>query len=220
MLTQAAVLLFAIQVSGVEDDPKIVRSHNGANAQSVGSAASVDDPKLLREGTIRKSGPWPYRPRFKLGYRFLWMRGLEANRNYFNALAIDYFPVSGVFRLAIDTEIGFGSLESAWFFTSGVAVGIQRRGRVTPFIDGRFGAGLFGASIDGISGVSWMVSGGIDGGIEIYLKNRVLLSIAVGWVHPSYSGIDVAYTRANPLLAPKRLSFTDDAFTLKVGLGL
>ncbi len=205
-----------------EDDPKLERA---LTAPSPLVLADEDDPKLARGAPgVHKPFSWNIKhpvPRFKLAYRRLSTSGLDNDTIDFNVTELDYYPFSGWFRLGMDTELGIGADKySSWFFTVGAALGVQWPGRVTPFIDGRFVAGLIGGSYSGQSAVSWVYMGGLETGIELYVASRFYFTAALGWAHPVFSGIDVAYVRAHPLLDPQRKEFSNDTFTLKVGLGL
>ena len=120
----------------------------------------------------------------------------------------------------LDTEVGVGTLYSAWYVTVGAVLGFQYPWRVTPFVEGRFTAGLIGASYMGQSAVSYLYVGGIEGGAEFYLVSRFHVTASVGWAHPVFSGIDVDYVKAHPMLDPARKDFAADTFTFKIGLGL
>jgi hypothetical protein len=199
-----------------DDDPKLARATPPA------SDDNHDDPKLAREAApppprARREHPVP---RVKLAFRQLVAAGLEGGNLTFNGVSLDYYPSSGIFRFGIDTEVGLGDRYDAWYLTTGAVVGLQYPARVTPFVDGRFVAGLIGGSALGQTVVSYMYTGGIDSGIELYIAGRFYLTAAIGWAHPVYSGIDIAYTRANPKLAPHRKEFADDSFTFKIGFGL
>jgi hypothetical protein len=200
-----------------EDDPMLARTP-AASVRVV--LPDEDDPKLSR-GARRL---WSWRdhpvPRVKLAYRRLVAAGLEGGDLTFDAVGLSYYPSSGILRFGLDTEVGIGDRYDSWYLTSGAVLGLQLPARVTPFVEGRFVAGLIGGSYLGQTAVSYIYTGGIDSGIELYYAGRFYLSAAIGWAHPVYSGIDVAYTKANPKLAPHRKEFENDSFTFKIGLGL
>jgi hypothetical protein len=211
-----------------EDDPKLDRAVSISPEPSPAPPPEPprfpdeDDPKLSR-GTVHKR-VWPQHdvPRFKLAYRFLQAAGLEGGDITFHTLEIDYYPSSfRWFRFGLDTELGFaGGPYSLFYFTVGPTVGVQFPARVTPFIDARFVAGIAGADVLNNAVVSYMYMGGIEGGIELYYARRFYLTAAIGWVHPVYSGADIDYVRAHPMMQPVRKEFSDDTFTFKIGLGL
>lgn len=209
-----------------EDDPKQAREGDAqAQAAPIGSE---DDPKFERgaqgaQGTVSK-GVRVERPvpRVKLAYRWLRAAGLEGPPIDFHVVELDYYPSSmRWFRFGMSAEGGIGKdAFGSWFFTAGALVGVQYPWRVTPFLDARFTAGVVGGSYLGQAAVSWIHTGGIEGGAEVHLGGRFYVSLALGWAHPTYSGIDVEAVRQNPMLAPKRKDFSNDTFTLKVGFGL
>jgi len=178
-----------------------------------------DDPKLARVApTPRAERPVP---RVKLGYRRLTTVGLENDSIDWSGVDIEFYPVSRRwFRFGVAAQLGIGNAYSSWSFQTGVSVGVQYPWWVTPFLEGRFSAGLVGGRYEGAGVVSWIYTGGIEGGVELYLWRRFYLTASVGWAHPVFSGIDTAYVRANPGLAPQRKDFASDTVTFRVGVGL
>jgi hypothetical protein len=220
------LLLGAPAYAQADDDPKAVRE--AAAAQQDASFAVVhddDDPKGARAPALRKRRDWRITrpvPRVKLSYRNFTTVGLEKGVDLpFHIIELDYYPSSGYLRFGLDTELGLNDGKySAWFLTTGAALGFQYPARVTPFLEARFVAGLMGGSAEGATAVSYTYMGGIDTGIEVYVGGRFYFSGAIGWVHPVYSAVDIDWVKAHPGLAPARRDFSSDAFTFKVGLGL
>ena len=178
-----------------------------------------DDPKLARGAPH----PWWQTqhdvPRFKLSYRRVWMASLEGGDLPFDAAELDFYPVSRFVRFGITGEFGYGGgTYGLWYFVTGASLGLQLPMRVTPFLEGRFVAGLFGGSFMGQTALSWIYEGGIDTGIEVYIAKRYYFSAAIGWAHPVYGGVDVAQLNENQTVVRK--DFGTDSFTFKVGLGL
>ena len=179
-----------------------------------------DDPKLAR-GEVHTA--WWNRPhdvpRFKLAYRRTWAAAPEGPDLPFDAAALDFYPVSRFVRFGLSGEFGWGGGDyGLWYLMTGASLGLQLPMRVTPFLEGRFAAGLVGGSFSGQSAVSWIYEGGIDTGIEIYYVRRFYLSLAIGWAHPVYGGVDVAQLNENQVIVKK--NFATDSFTFKIGLGL
>jgi hypothetical protein len=203
-----------------DDDPK-----RAALAAPVASTPlpDEDDPKLSR-GAVHRRGLPPithHVPRVKLSWRRLVAHDLDGNDLTFNAAALDFYPSSGYLRVGVGTEVGFaGGKYDAWYVTAGASLGFQYPARVTPFIEGRFAAGLIGGSLEGQSAVSYIYTGGIETGIELYVGGRFYFSAALGWAHPTYSGVDVAYVQQHPMLDPPHKNFSTDNLTIKLGLGL
>ncbi len=179
-----------------------------------------DDPKLAR-GEVHAAW-WQTDhdvPRFKLSYRRQWAASPDGGDLPFDAAALDFYPVSKFVRFGLAGEFGYGGGNyGLWYFVTGASLGLQWPMRVTPFLEGRFAAGIFGGSYMGQTAVSWIYEGGIDSGIEIYYARRFYLSAAIGWAHPVYGGVDVAQLNANNVVVRK--DFATDSFTFKVGLGL
>jgi hypothetical protein len=236
-LALAASLMVALPAAADDDDPKSGRSDTPAPATAApvesapptptrdtpAMAVDEDDPKLARGLAISKKANWRthYVPRVKLGYRRLSAAGLEGGTIDFNVIELSYYPSSRILRFGMEAAFGWGADPyNSWFFTAGAVLGVQYPWRVTPFIEARFNAGLLGGSYMGQSAVSWVYTGGIDTGIEVYVARRFYLSAAIGWVHPTYSGIDVEYVKAHPQLDPERKEFANDSFTFKFGIGL
>jgi hypothetical protein len=220
----AAALLLVLAPSAraqADDDPKAARGDT--RAEHPEPPLDDDDPKLAR-GAVHKKFDWTIRhdvPRFKLAYRNVSFAGLEGGDEMFHAFALDFYPSSGYLRFGLGMELGFSADKyDAWYWMAGGALGLQWPGRVTPFLEGRFIAGLVGGSFMQTSAFSWGYIGGIDTGIELYYARRFYVTAAIGWAHPVYSGIDVAWVKTPPGLSPARKDFEDDSFTFKVGLGL
>lgn len=178
-----------------------------------------DDPKLAR-AEVHATSWRPHHdvPRFKLGYRRLWVAAPEGGDQPFDSIALDFYPVSRFVRFGAQGEVGIGGGNyGLWYAVTGAALGLQWPARVTPFVEGRFVAGLVGGSFMGQSVVSWIYQGGLETGVEAYYASRFYISIAVGWVHPVYGGVDVAMLRQDVIV---RKDFATDSVTFKVGLGL
>jgi hypothetical protein len=203
---------------GDDDDPKRARL----------AASDEDDPKLARAHTAGAVAAPPRVlasehpvPRVKLGYRRQSTVGLENDSIDWHGVDLEFYPVSRRwFRLGIAGQLAFGTAYGAWSFQTGLSAGFQYPWRVTPFVEGRFSAGLIGGRYEGAGLVSWIYTGGIEGGVEIYLVKRFYLTAAVGWAHLVFSGIDTEFVRSHPGIAPRRKDFASDTFTFRVGFGL
>jgi hypothetical protein len=190
-----------------------------------------DDPKLARIGRLGPSGadsppPTPVvehaAPFAKLAYRYLTARSIEGPDLQFNVIQLDLLPISQRWvRAGLDIEVGLGPGQySLYYLATGVSLGFQYPWRVTPFVDVRFIAGLVYGDAAGRSFLSYTWMPGIDFGFELYLVGRLYLSVAIGWAHPVYRGIDATYQRTHPLADPRWKDIESDTFTFKVGLGL
>ncbi len=179
-----------------------------------------DDPKLAR-GAVHEAW-WRTQhdvPRFKLSYRRVWAASPDGGDLPFDVAELDFYPVSRFVRFGLAGEFGYGGGNyGLWYFVTGASLGLQLPMRVTPFLEGRFVAGIIGGTFMGQSAVSWIYEGGIDTGVEVYIARRFYVSAAIGWAHPVYGGVDVAALNENQTVVRK--DFGTDAFTFKVGLGL
>ncbi|MGZ3439985.1 MAG: hypothetical protein ACXVDD_10725 [Polyangia bacterium] len=179
-----------------------------------------DDPKLARP-TVHAEW-WRTEhdvPRFKLAYRRVWAASPDGGDLPFDVAELDFYPVSKFVRFGLAGEVGYGGgAYGLWYFTTGASLGLQWPMRVTPFLEGRFAAGIVGGTFMGQSAVSWIYEGGIDTGIEVYYVRRFYVSAAIGWAHPVYGGVDVAQLNQNHTVV--RENFATDSFTFKIGLGL
>lgn len=201
-------------------------------------AAGEDDPKLQREAGVRDRGPFDVErahetPAVKLSYRHLDLPNLKGAGMSdtadlsFHVIELDMYPISQRYlRLALDAEFGYGigvlddKPNRAWSLVTGANLGFQYPWRVTPFLDGRFLAGLLGGDVTGQTAITWLYMLGFDSGIEVYLAGRFYLSAAIGYLHTSYSGVDLPYTKAHPTEEARRATLSGDTFTFKIGLGL
>jgi hypothetical protein len=191
-----------------------------AHAEDAWVFPDEDDPKLARAEV--HAAWWRTThdvPRFKLAYRRAWVAAPEGPDLPFDIAELDFYPVSTFVRFGLAAEIGYGGGDyGLWYFVTGASLGLQWPMRVTPFLEGRFVAGLMGASYMGQAALSWVYEGGIDTGIEVYYARRFYVSAAIGWAHPVYGGVDVAQLNQNHVVV--RQDFATDSFTFKIGLGL
>jgi hypothetical protein len=216
-------LLAARVAPADEDDPKAAREEVRTYSDvEPAPLPDEDDPKLARGAQVRSKFLVIKHvvPRVDLAYRRFTTAGLEGNSLDFNSIELDFYPVSNFIRFGLDTEGGVGTAYSAWYLTVGASLGLQYPWRVTPFVEGRFTAGLIGATFMGQSAVSYLYVGGLEAGADMYIYSRLHLTAALGWAHPVFSGIDVDYVKAHPMLDPQRKDFAADTFTFKIGLGL
>ena len=102
---------------------------------------------------------------------------------------------------------------------------------MTPFVEGRFAAGVLGGRVDGAitignktlsdtSVATWIYGGGFDGGIEVYAFRRAYVSAAIGWVRTTWQGVDYAAMVQNPTGGMRYRELTGDSVTFKLGLGI
>jgi hypothetical protein len=174
---------------------------------------------------------WAFTPSAKISYRSFVIPNLDGSDLRLHGGEVDIYALSyPYFRLGIDLELGGakGTVRNngqdmstnAWFLLAGLSVGLQYPWRVTPFIDGRFIAGFLGGDVAGKNALTYLYAGGIDAGIEVYFWSHYYFSLAVGWIHPVYRGIDWTYQMANPMADPKFVTVQNDSFTFKIGIGM
>ena len=194
----------------------------------------VEDPKPAEttDPAVTVTQPAPSRPphavpRFKLSYRSFSMANLDNTSVHFDAGQIDLYAASRRWiRIGVEAEGGAAkasldaSQTSIYYGALGLSAGIQYPWRVTPFVEGRFAAGLLGGNLMGYTAVTYAYLGGVDAGIDLYLFSRFYISAALGWVHPVYHGVDYAAMKSAPLGGMKFKDISDDAFTFKVGIGI
>jgi hypothetical protein len=195
--------------------------------------AAIKDPPAVHKA----SPPADHdNPRLKASFRQLWIANLDGSRLPLHGAQLDVYPLSRRWaRIGIAFEGGAGAatLEAheatLWYALTGLALGLQYPARVTPFVDGRFAFGVLGGhlaqavavspnlSLANASAVTYLLTGGIDVGVEVYVAGRTYLSLAVGWVHPIYRGVDYAALKAGSL---QQKDIASDAFTFKLGFGI
>lgn len=209
-------------------------------------AAPRDPAKKSAEpaATVSQSAPPAEHPnpRFKLSYRRFSLANIDGSTMNLQGGQIDsYFLSRRFIRIGLEAEGGAGDsaasshISNAWYGLGGLSVGFQYPARVTPFVEGRFAAGVLGGSMTGtipVAGGAASVNlnntpvatllylGGIDAGVEVYTFGRFYLSASIGWAHPVYQGPDWAAMQANPSGGMQVKAVSSDTFTFKVGIGL
>lgn len=223
-----ASLVACVMLATTAQADEVASNESTARAEpGLATSADIDDPKIERtlfppgKGGSASGKPHPA-PLLKLGYRMLTAKDLDGKGFPFHTIQLDLYPWSQRwFRLGFELEVGLSqSPYGATYIASGIELGFQYPWRLTPFLDGRFLAGIAGGEYQGHMLISYTWMGGIEGGVELYLVGRLFLSFAIGWVHIVYRGIDIEYAKNNPLNEPIGKDFASDSFTFKVGFGL
>jgi len=167
------------------------------------------------------SGPWPYHPRLKLGYRWFSFSRMPATGSTaptasetFQSLSLDVYPTSSYLRVGFSSQFGWESGQfqrtGDYFLAESASTGFQLPGRFTPFLEGLAGAGYMRRLQGGSSSSTGYYQLGVDGGVEIYVAKRAYVSIALGYLHPG-----------NLFLQQKNLSgINADTWSLKLGFGI
>jgi len=180
-------------------------------------------------------------PRLKASYRRFAIANLDGSSLWLDGAQLDAYPLSRRWvRLGI--ELGGGGAHASLagngaqlaYGLAGLSLGVQVPMRVTPFLDGRFAAGLLSGRLDsstvtvGSASVTMPQSaaltalwgGGLETGVEVYTVGRAYLSAAIGWMRTTWRGLDVAAMAAGASASAASKDLTHDSFTLKVGLGI
>lgn len=223
-MRRVAGIFVGLWCAGLAVSVTPARAEQGRPALAVDD--SDDDPKRDRLGLPLLRGEHAT-PTVKFSYRRFTIPNLDRTDLGMNAGQIDLYPLSLKWvRIGMEAEFGAGTGRlnakdsSAWYFATGLTAGFQYPARFTPFVEGRFVAGLIGGDLAGKSVVSYCWMGGIEAGVEAYLSGRLYVSAAFGWMHPFYRGIDYAYSQERPQDEPRYLDFSSDTWTVKVGVGL
>jgi hypothetical protein len=177
-------------------------------------------------------------PRLKLSYRGFGIANLDGSPIWLNGAQLDAYMLSRRWvRIGAELEGGGGHADLMGngahlaYGLAGLSGGIQYPWRVTPFLDGRFAAGVLAGQLDGTltigtvsvtdaSAVTWMYAGGVETGVEVYTFKRVYLSAALGWVRTTWRGPDAEATLKNPDAGMQMKDVTGDSLTVKVGFGI
>jgi hypothetical protein len=167
---------------GDEDDPKCAR---GECRPPSPFYVDEDDPKLAR-GYRRR---WPT-AHFELNYRYLAAADPYGGSLPFHLVQFTGYPVSRYLRVGLQITGGAAPRESAWLADLGISLGAQYPWRISPFFDVAFAIGLVGATIADHRVVSYEYRPTIEAGIDVFVARSFHLTIAVGWSHPIYGGVD------------------------------
>lgn len=197
-------------------------------------APEPDEPGVTR----RAPGAERPNPRLKLAYRRFAIPNLDGTSVWLDGGELDVYFLSRRFvRAGFELHGGGGaaSLEQKSAGLSygllGIVAGFQYPARLTPFLEGRFAAGLLagrldsalsvaGVTVSQASALTYLYQGGIDAGVEIYTVGRLYVSIALGWVRATWRGIDYPALLRAPEAGVTLKELRGDSFTLKVGLGI
>jgi hypothetical protein len=113
----------------------------------------------------------------------------------------------------------------------GVSVGAQYPARITPFVEGHLSGGFMtatldraavinGVAIDSASGTTWLVTRGLDAGVEVYTLGRAYVSTAIGWMRTTWASPAYDTSMPNTSGSFRIVSVTGDSLLWKVGLGI
>jgi hypothetical protein len=173
-------------------------------------------------------------PRAKVSYMRYGIGNGSGGSIPLQALHLDLYPLSWRWlRAGVEVEGGrgrgtiMGRGSQVNYGLVGVNLGLQIPRRITPFIEGRVAGGIIATradgalmipgtpvSVNGSGGSSFMLTRGIDVGLEVYTFNKGFVSAAVGWMRTSWqmTGFDMHDT-----MVSRQVSY--DSFLLKIGVG-
>jgi hypothetical protein len=209
-----------------------------------GGAGPVPDAQIVRcaplpsPPALTESAP----PRLELSYRRFSLRNLDLTSLPVSGVELDMYPLSTDWvRAGLELEAGAGSAGldghtlDARYGLFGLVSAVQYPGlaRVTPFLAGRLFGGVLGGRLDGpitlpgttvtligTSAVTWLYGGGLDLGANVFALGRSHLSLALGWVHTTWGGVDYVGALATPSIGVRFKNLTEDSLTIKLGLGI
>ena len=133
---------------------------------------------------------------------------------WFNSLSLDFYPVSSLVRLGVSLQYGWGGAGDM-FVAPSVSLGIQRRGRVTPFVEALVGGGYMQRVQLTANTHTLYWQFGIDAGAEFYFDRRFYGSLAIGYLRPINGLFQIQ--------SNQQASFESvylNSWSLKVGIGL
>jgi hypothetical protein len=178
-------------------------------------------------------GPRPT-PRVKLSYLRHGIGDNAGGTIPLQALHLDLYPLSWRWlRAGVEIEAGrgrgtlMGAGSSVSYGLVGMNLGIQIPRRITPFIEGRVAGGVIQTRSDGAmmipgtpimvnggKGSSFMLTRGIDLGVELYTFGQTYVSAAIGVQRTSWQVTDFNNRDA---MVSKKVSY--DSFLFKIGIG-
>lgn len=198
-----------------DDDPKCAR---GECLPFLGVPLDEDDPKLALR--FHRARPVAH---LDVGYRYLSVADPYGGRLPFHLVELDGFPLSQYFRLGISAAAGVSTREHAFLAELGLGAGVQYPARVTPFLDVKLSAGVIGATIEGHKVATYEYRPTIEAGLEFFAARSFHFTVAVGYAHPIYGGVDARLIKAQ-IAAGQTPSFTVhsvgwDTVTARAGVG-
>lgn len=199
-----------------DDDPKCAR---GECLPFLPSVVDEDDPKLAPHSP-RRARPVA---RFEASYRYLALADPYGGALPFHLVELDGFPLSRYFRLGISAAAGGSPRENAYLAELGLGIGMQYPARVTPFLDVKLAAGVVGATIEGRKVASYEYRPTLEAGLEFFIASSFHVTVAVGYAHPVYGGVDANVIKAQiaagemPTYAVHGIGW--DTVTARAGIG-
>ena len=180
------------------------------------ATAHPDEPGM--EELVRKAASeeyWSRReegPTMKFGYRTFAVSGVGGEDSWYHGVTLDYYFLSKFFRAGAGLEVSLDTSPRENFILGAtLTAGAQFPYRVTPFVDFVLCLGVLRRDLLDQDIYSFTYHFGLDFGVDFFVHDQFLLSLALGWKHPvfRYAG--------NELVESADVFF--DSFTLKLGLG-
>lgn len=199
-------------------DAGAATSASGAATSASGTAGAVSARDDL------PGSSWPFAPRAEISWRYLPLfrpgaqqSGQAAGKvadESFSTLTARVFPTSSLLRFGIGVDFGWESGHFAtggdYFFSETTSLGLQWRGRFTPFLELLGGGGYLRRMQSGVSVPSGLWFFGAEGGVDIYTLDRFYVHVSVGRVR-----------LVNALAQITGFSrLYEDAWTFRLGIGL
>lgn len=189
-------------------------------------ATTAAPPPPPRDTLARRRRPSaPAGMKLRLGYRTftldeMAMPGVEKT-DRFHALSLDAYPISSSVRVGLVSHFGMESSKNDWSGAVGLALGIQRVARVTPFGEVRVHTGLTRRTFciatsfesDCQDHLTLLWGFGLEAGVDMTLSGKTRATVALGIERNQYFAAE-AENEMGMLSV-----FTDATFTVKVGIG-
>lgn len=147
--------------------------------------AEVDEPAKTRK---RPSPPVSFfapkgrGPVLKLGYRTFSVSEMGERDSRYHLATLHVYLLSSHLRAGAGLEGGPESSHRKNFIIDGMlSLGVQYPAGVTPFLDAEMGIGFLRRDVLERDLMEFIYHGGIEGGIEIYAHESILVSASVGW---------------------------------------
>jgi len=168
--------------------PEALGAPAGPEAGSAGVVAARAEPPAAEA--------WPYAPRAEVSWRHLPLfrpgaqQDGQANGKVsdegFSVLTGRIFPTSSFLRFGLAFDFGWEdgrfAVNGDYFLAETTSFGVQRLGRVTPFVEALGGGGYMRRLQTGVSVPSAIWFFGGEGGADFYVASRLYVHASLGFV--------------------------------------
>ena len=232
----------SVAVAAVMPGQEMELGAGSAGSEAAGPGPDAQVVRCAPPPSPSSADTEPAPPRLELSYRRFSLRNLDLTSLPVTGLELDMYPLSTAWvRAGVELEAGAGSAAldghtlDARYGLFGLVTAVQYPGlaRVTPFLAGRLFGGVLGGRLDGpiavpgttvtligTSAVTWLYGGGLDLGANVFALGSSHVSLALGWVHTTWGGVDYVGALATPSIGVRFKDLTEDSFTLKIGIGI